>query len=405
MKYWAGYITAVILGAITWALGQLADRYSTLVDMIYPYVARNIQDVLAEWSGSVDFCLWQLAVLLMIIGALAALVLIIALHWNPIRLIGWVAAGVSALALIHTALFGLNYHAGSIAADIRMDVYEYTVDELAAAAEYYRDQANALAPQMERDANGDLVYSDFETLASQAGSGFGTLVRERSFSVMAGTDQPVKKLGWSGMYTAMGITGVTMGITGEAAVNPDIPVVSIPFTMCHEMAHRRCIAIEGDANFAAFLAASANESLEFRYSAYYMAYRYCYMALKNADTNAAVLAAEQLSAGVCAELQHDLDAYSNFFRKHQDENATRLANTANDTYLKVSGDEQGVDSYNSVTDLLVSWHYQEQVLPTITEEEITFNPKDETQVDLTTTQVPPETQADAEEATEGEDGE
>ena len=37
-------------------------------------------------------------------------------------------------------------------------------------------------------------------------------------------------------------------------------------------------------------------------------------------------------------------------------------------------------------------------IPTITEEEVAFDPKDETQVDLTTTQVPPET----EEVTEGE---
>ena len=398
MKYWAGYITALILGAIAWALGELAERYSTLVDMVYPYVTRTVQDALAAWSGSVEFCLWQLVVLLLILGAIAALVLIITLHWKPIRLIGWVLAGVSTLFLLHTIVYGLNYHAGSIAEDIRMDVYDYTVDELVDAAEYYRDKANALAVQMNRDENGDLVYSDFETLAVQAGNGFDNLVRERSFSIFAGTTIPVKKLGWSGMYTAMGITGVTMGITGEAAVNPDIPVVSIPFTMCHEMAHRMCIATEGDANFAGFLAAAANENLEFQYSAYYMAYRYCYLALTNANTAEAKAAAETVALGVCEEMQHDMENYSRFFKKNQDEDATRLANTANDTYLKVSGDELGVDSYNSVSDLLVSWHYQEVVLPTITEEEIVFDPKDETQVDLTTTQVPPET----EEATEGE---
>ena len=394
MKYWAGYITALILGAITWALGQLASRYSTLVDMVYPYVSRTIQDVLAQWSGSVDFCLWQLVLLLIIIVSIAALVMIFTLHWNPIRLVGWVLAGVSFLVLVHTVLFGLNYHAGSIATDIRMDVYEYTTDELKDAAAYYRDQANELAVQMTRDEDGELVYPDFATLAAQAGPGFEKLVRERSFSVLSGTTIPVKKLGWSGMYTAMGITGFTCGITGEAAVNPNIPVVSQPFTMCHEMAHRMCIAKEGDANFAAFLAASANDNLEYRYSAYYMAYRYCFAALKKADPGEA----EKVAEGECEQLRYDMEAYSRFFRKHQDAEATRLANTANDTYLKVSGDELGVDSYNSVTDLLVSWHYQEVVLPTMTEEEITFNPKDESQVDLTTTQVPPET----EEATEGE---
>ena len=397
MKYWAGYITALILGAITWALGQLAARYSVLVDMVYPYVTRTLQDVLAAWSGSVEFCLWQLAILLIVIVAIAALVLIITLHWNPIRLIGWVAAGISMLVLASTLVYGLNHHAGSIADDIRMDVYDYTVDELVDATEYYRDQANALAVQMNRDENGNLVYPDFKTLAQQAGSGFESLVHDRSYSVFAGTTLPVKELGWANVFTAMGISGHTVGLTGEAAVNPNIPEVSLPFAMCHEMAHRMCIAGDGDADFAAFLAASVNESPEYRYSAYYMAYRYCLEALKNADTFDGALAAEAVEAGACAWLKHDMDNYQKYFKKNLDENASRLAHTATDTYMKVSGNEQdGTDS--SVSDLLVSWHYQEVVLPTMTEEEIVFDPKDETQVDLTTTQVPPET----EEATTGE---
>ena len=392
MKYWAGYVTAAILGAIAWALGELADRYCTLVDMVYPYVTRTIQDVLAQWSSGVDFCLWQVGLMLLIIGAVAGLVMVIVMHWSPVRFFGWVLAVISVLYLGNTLVYGLNYYAGSIATDIRMQVYEYTVDELVDAAEYYQKKANDLASQMPRDDKGDAVFSDFETMAAQAGSGFETLLRSRNFSVMGGTNLPVKKLGWSGMYTAMGTTGVTVGLTGEAAVNPNIPEVSLPFTICREMAHRKAIAAEGDSNFAAFLACEANESLEFRYSAYYMAYRYCTRALSNADSNDAAVAAEKLAEGENEFLRHDMEAYQRFFRRHLDENASRLANTVNDTYLKVSGDKDGVDSYNSVSDLLVSWHYQEVILPTITDEEVEFDPKDESQVDLTTTQVPPETE-------------
>ena len=402
LKYWAGYITAAILGAIAWALGELAGRYSTLVDMVYPYVTRTIQDVLANWSGGVSFCIWQVVLMLLIIGAVASLVLVIVMHLNPVRLIGWVLAGVSMLYLGNTLVYGLNYHSGSIADDIRMTVYEYTVDELQDAAEYYRDHANALAAQMPRDDKGDLVYSDFETLADQAGSGFQTLVRDRSFSVLAGSNLPVKKLGWSAMYTAMGTSGVTVGLTGEAAVNTNIPDVSMPFTICREMAHRKCIAAEGDASFAAFLACQANESLEFQYSAYYMAYRYCQQALTNAKDSDGKAAAEAVAQGENEQLSHDMEAYRRFFKRNMDEKASRLANTVNDTYLKFSGDKDGVDSTNSVSDLLVSWHYQEVVLPTLTEEDEIFDPKDETQVDLTTTQVPPEGQDEAEEETEGE---
>ena len=395
MKYWAGYVTAAILGAIAWALGQLADRYSTLVDMVYPYVTRTVQDVLAQWSSSVPFCLWQVALMLLVIGAVALLGMVIVLHWNPIRFFGWVLAAASVLYLGNTLVYGLNYYAGSIATDIRLQVYQYTVDELTDAAEYYQTEANKLSARMNRDENGDLVYSDFETLAQQAGSGFETLVRSRSFSVMGGSNLPVKELGWSGMYTAMGTTGVTVGLTGEAAVNPNIPAVSMPFTICREMAHRKCIAIDSDADFAAFLACQANESEEFQYSAYYMAYRYCIEALNNAKSNEAKVAAEALAEGENELLRHDMEAYARFFKRNMDEKASQLANTVNNTYQKVTGDKGGD---NSVTDLLVSWHYQEVVLPTITEEDVAFDPKDETQVDLTTTQVPPET----EEVTEGE---
>ena len=395
MKYWAGYVTAAILGAIAWALSRLADRYTTLVDMVYPYVTRTVQDVLAQWSGTVPFCLWQVAVMLLLIFIVAMLVLVIVMHWNPIRFFGWVLAAASVLYLGNTLVYGLNYYAGSIATDIRMQVYQYTVDELTDAAKYYQAEANKLSTQMNRDENGDLVYSDFETLAQQAGSGFETLVRTRSFSVLGGSNLPVKELGWSGMYTAMGTTGVTVGLTGEAAVNTNIPAVSMPFTICREMAHRKCIAIDSDADFAAFLACQANESEEFQYSAYYMAYRYCIEALNNAKSNEAKVAAESLAEGENELLRHDMEAYARFFKRSMDEKASQLANTVNNTYQKVTGDKGGD---NSVTDLLVSWHYQEVILPTITEEDVAFDPKDETQVDLTTTQVPPEEK----EETEGE---
>ena len=383
MKHFAGYLTALVLAAITWVLGRFASKYSALVDMVYPAVTRTIQDALAQWSGGVDLCLWQLLLVLVVLCIAAALVMVVVLHWRPIRLAGWVLAGFSFVMLLNTLMFGLNTHAGTIADDIRLDVYQYTADELADAAVYYRDQANALAVQMNRDEDGDLVFSDFKTLAAQAGNGFDTLVKERSFSVLAGSTVPVKKLGWSGIYNAMGVTGVTVGLTGEAAVNPKIPDVSLPFTMAREMAHRMCILGAGDSEFAAFLACAANESLEYQYSAYYMAYRYCHEALLNAR---AKNKAAEVAEGACEELKHDLDAYERFFRKHIKEKAARLAETATNTYQKVNGETKGD---NAVSDLLVSWHYQEILLPAITEEAVTFDPKDEEKVDLTTTQVAP----------------
>ncbi len=382
MKYWFGFLTAGIFAAITWVLMLFGEKFATLVDMVYPYVIRTLENFLAEWTSVVAFPVWQLLAVVLGVLVLSSLVLMFVLKWNPIQWGGWIAALAAFLYLMHTLVWGLNYYSGPLAEDLRLEVSSYNLEELTEATEYYRDKANALAAQVNRDGNANVKFRDFETLASIAGEGFDTLTYVNHYPVFAGSKVPVKQLGWADMYTSMGITGVTFGLTGEAAVNPQIPDVTLPFTMAHEMAHRMCIAPERDANFAAFLACSAHSDPEFQYSGYFMAYRYCYNALASVNNPSAAAAAARVKSGASAMLQQDMNYYSNFFTSKKDTVATTLADTVNDTYLKVSGDESGIKSYGQVCDLLVNWHIQTVVLPSITVEDSHFDPYDESQIDL-----------------------
>ena len=386
MKYWRGYIVAALVAVFTGALMLFAEAHTVLVDMIYPYVTRLIQGSLAGWAATTDICLWQLFVVLMGVILLATVVLMIVLRWNPIQWGGWVLAAASFLFCLHTGVYGLNTYAGPLADDIRMNTQteEYMAAEIAEATTYFRDIANELARQVPRNPDGSLNYPSFEELANMAGNGFENLVYgDKTYAVFAGSTIPVKKLGWADMYTSMGITGVHMPLTGEAAVNPQTPAVALPFTMCHEMSHRMCIAVERDANMGAFLACDANDNVIFRYSAYFMAFRYCYNSLVAKGTSAAISAANDIYDGIDSLLMQDLNDYKEFFQKHQDQNATNLANKANDTYIKVSGDAQGVASYETVGDLLVGWYIQEIYLPAHKDEEQVFDPLDKNQIDLT----------------------
>ncbi len=365
MKYWRGYLTAAIIGFFTWALTAYAKSHAKLIDMVYPYLSRMVQSALSQWSGSVGLVLWQLVVMLAIVGLLVGIVMMIIWKWNPIQFIGWVLAVVSLVFFLHTGIYGLNYYSGPMAEDIRLNVTEYNAAELEAATAYYRDHANRLVGEISRGEDGQPSYGDFDTLAQQAGNGFHHLVYDRGFSIFAGDLSPVKKLGWAKYYTSVGITGVHMPVTGEAAVNPNTPDVGLPFTMCHEMAHRMCISQEQDANFAAFLACDANDSVDFQYSGYFMAYRYCYNALAQADPAAAA----RVRSGADSRLLQDIAQYDRFFAERKDEQATKVADSANDTYITASGNERGIDSYGDVVQLLVSWHIQEVVLPQQAEEE------------------------------------
>ncbi len=382
MKYWRGYLCAVIFAAATWALTTFAEGHSKLIDMIYPYTTRLIQTSLAQWTGGVDFCLWQLIVVVLAVVVLASLVIAVILRWNLVQWFGWIAAVCAALWMLHTGIYGLNSNAGPLSEDIQLEEADYTITELAEATAYYLGIANELSAQVPRNPDGTPDFPTFAEMAGAAGEGFEILAYDQYKAVFAGSTLPVKELGWADLYTSMGITGVTMPLTGEAAVNPQTPVVALPFVMCHEMAHRMCIAIERDANMAAFLACDAHPDPIFRYSGYFMAFRYCYNALAGIGTSASSLAAKEIYAQVEPLLKQDLDFYREFFATNMNTQASQVANTVNDTYIKVSGDENGTISYNMVSDLLVSWYIQEIYLPAHKEEVVPFDPTDRDQVDL-----------------------
>ena len=373
MKYWRGYLTAAILAAFTWVLIQMGQRYTTLVDMVYPYVSRSVQSFLTAWTGGVDFLVWQTAAIFLVILLIATLVLVFIFRARVIRWLGWALAAVAAVVLLHTGIYGLNQYAGPIEDDLRLDMKDYTQSELEAATIFYRDMANALAPQI-RDENDDHKLSDFETLAALTGDGFRKLARERSFSIFGGDYTPVKKLGWAGLYTAQGKTGVSVALTGESAVNPEIPGYALPFAMAHEMAHRLCIAREDEADFSAFLACAENESIEYQYSGYFMAFRICRAALFSVDEEAVYA----IDDGVCAELYQDLNELGNFFYQKRNESLTRLVTTVTDTYEEATADE--TVRHSSACDYLVNWHIDQYVEEDIIEQK--FDPFDETQVDL-----------------------
>ena len=296
MKYWTGYLTAAILLACSWALRQFAKAHTVLVDMIYPYVSRMAQSFLADWSSGVDFCLWQALVYVLLALIAAVGVLVVVFKWNPIRWGGWVCAALAVLVFLNTGLYGLNQFAGPLSEDIRLEETDYTVSEL-------------------------------------------------------------KKLSWAGAFTARGITGMTVGLTGEAAVNPRIPQVMLPFAMCREMAHQSGIAIERDAAFASYLACMNHSDPTFQYSGALMGYRYCLMALEALDAVTDAGAVARVKEKETGFVKLDLKRCDDFLGQKEREDA-------------------------EACDLLVSWHIQEVILPTLVEEEELFNPMDKNQVDL-----------------------
>ena len=351
MKHWRGYLVAAIVAACTWGLQLFSAAHAVLVDMIYPYVTRMVQNYLAEANGGAGFLVWRILLFVGIAAALTLIVLALIRRWSIVRVVGWILAAVSMVWLVSVGMYGLNKYAGPLADDIRLEnaEYAYSLDELEKAAIFYRDQANKLADKVTRDSKGNIEDQEFNKLAEDAASGFQNLVYDRGYSVFAGSTQPVKKLTLAGMRN----TGKTVALTGESAVNPRLPMTALPFAMSHEMSHRMCIANDLDADFGAFLACTHSDSEVFQYAGYLNAYWACCRGLEAVDS----AALQNVVSGENANLKNDLTEHKKAFGK--------------------SGmtDPQ-------LCDLVTVWYVETQILPLQEEEDERFDPLDESKVDL-----------------------
>ena len=400
MKYWRGYLTAGILGFFAWALMQFGKTHTELVDMFYPYVTRMIQGSLAQWSGGTEELLWQLVLVMLAVVIMATIILMIVLKWNPIQWLGWILAVAALFLFLNVGVYGLNDDAGPLADDIKLEMTDYTLSQLESAAQYYRDRANYLSDIVTREDNGDLKVPAFNEIAVQAGRGFQELTYHKHYPIFYGTafnseDEtnwmnwdvlPIKELGWTDYYTSIGTTLIHTPLTGEVAVNPRTPAIALPFIMSKGMANRLSIANDGDAEFAAFMACTASSSRTFQYSGYFMAYMSCRDALASMPGSQAKDALASLVAGESKNLTADLERYQRFFDENRDEEAVARLETLNNFVDDLSynirdlfGVEKLTVETDSFYDILVSWHLQEIVLPTVIpeEEENPFDPYDE----------------------------
>lgn len=344
-------IAAALLAVMALAI-LLANLFPSFFFGFYPTASRWMISVLAAMTSAVPFAVCEVLGLLLLI--LLIYTLMRAIRKKRVkRWLSGLTLTVSAVVFAFVMLWGLNYYAPPMAQRLALQQRQFTAQQLREATEYYRDMANATAKHVERDENGAMLPYDFDVLANQAGEGY-TVLSQR-YDCFDGSTVRVKSLFISPLMGKMSMTGGFICLTGEACVSSTTYCAAMPFTMCHEIGHRMAFAREDEANFAAFLSATASERPEFVYSGYYMAFKYCYNALYKVDSAAAF----KVWAGVSQELAADCGASAKHYESVRSEVVSNAANTVYDGYLNAFSVESGVQSYGEVADLLILWYFDE----------------------------------------------
>ena len=140
--------------------------------------------------------------------------------------------------------------------------------------------------------------------------------------------------------------------TMEANYNRYMPSTSIPFTICHELAHVSGFAREDEANFISYLACSQSTDPLFRYSGCTYALRYTLSALRSKlESREYLRLCEHLPEWVWQDLYET--------RLYWDAYEGKLADvyqSYNNSFLKANHQEDGVESYGRMLYLMLAYY-------------------------------------------------
>lgn len=140
--------------------------------------------------------------------------------------------------------------------------------------------------------------------------------------------------------------------TLEANYNRNMPAINAPFTVCHELAHISGFAREDEANFVGYLACSRSDDPYFRYSGVSHALRYALNALYSfVDAEEYRKLSEYLPEQVWRDFEEDKSYWRSFEGR-----TSEIYHAANDTFLKVNNQEDGMKSYGRMLDLLLAYY-------------------------------------------------
>ena len=341
------FILAAVIAVVTAALVAVAVYVPGFFDLYTP-ISQDIMAFLAGIFEPFPFACWQVILVLLVLLGLYTLIRDLYKKKGFFFWLSGLVCNLMVFVFAFVAIWGLNHFGPGIASHLNLDVGQYSVAQLEETTRYFARKASEYAPLVEREPDSDMAV-DFEAMGRTAGAAYTPLAEQYPF--FDGSDAPVKALFVDEAFRYMGITGIFVCYTGESAVSAGTYNAALPYTMCHEAAHRLSVTAEDEANFCAFLACHASEDVSFRYSGYYSALIHCYNALYKVNKDAATAIWYELDPLVVSDMRRANEHYDRYEGKVQD-----AATKVNNTYLKAFGQEEGVQSYGKAADLLIAWY-------------------------------------------------
>lgn len=350
-------ILILLLLPLSWLLNKLYTSNPTAWEAFYSMgINKKWIESLSRFFGLFPFSVFELSIYITVIAllyyVLATLIKCFKEKTHPFkflfnRLLS-LACFFAIMVFVFTTFWGLNYNRPHFSNTYGLTPKPYTSDELGAFYSYLLKEAASIRETLPKDANGDvMLLGDTKDVLSRAHLGFE--VAGKGFPSLTGNYGRPKTIQASKALTRTGITGIYSPFTGEPNINTHIPLVTLPSTACHELAHQRGYGFESECNFIAYITALSHPDADFKYSGLIMAISYTSNALATVNLDLLKTINTEMDSGV----YQDLVGINTFWNTYNS-TLSEVSEKINDTYLKSNGVASGTASYGEMVDLILA---------------------------------------------------
>lgn len=354
----------LVLLPISFLLLSLAKKSSYFTEKILGRYLYKPFSLL--WSNITGILPFSLAEIMILVGPILLTILLVKFILHCIKekehryiVIGKgminILCGISIVASIYMIGCGINYYRYPFSYYSGLTVLDSSEEELYELCISLAERANELRSSITSvDDRGVYIstMSDQE-LRKETIKAFKKIAKE--YPILAGKYPGAKPIIFSRVMSRMELTGIFIPFTMEANVNVDIPDYSVASTMCHESAHLRGFMREDEANYISYLVCTRSDNNELKYSGVMQALIVAGNALYDKNKERYFEVRNLYHEGVYADLADNSAYWSEFENTVVSNTVTQI----NDTYLKVNNQEDGVQSYGRMVDLLLA-EYREK---------------------------------------------
>lgn len=311
---------------------------------VYPILSGSINHLFSMTDVSVAQIILLVLAFIIVFYTLTTLIGLIFTDGKLKKLLAYVVnlAGIASfIVFLFSVTCAINYYRPSFAETENIVIEKSTKAELADLLEDIVSRLNAAREDF------DGKYGTFDENSELSAQYMAALAEK--YPSLSGDYSGPKPVSFFGFMSLSQITGFFFPFTYEANVNDTIPKISIPSTMCHELAHLRGHMREDEANYIAYLACAQSGDPEFIYSGLMLAYAHTSSALYREDAELC----HSIIGGLSEDVKNDINEKNEYWKKYEGPVA-EISDKINDLYLKANDQQDGVKSYGRMVDLLLA---------------------------------------------------